>query len=161
MWCLTCLWDPCVSSLDEPVSVHTFISSKSSLAISEMWDSGYLWLQMGNKPILAFFLLLIYCFRAKLSSPEGCSVGLERVGNLWDQDPHTLYVHIRQIRGSLYFEFSLGDMSISLDSCSSSFCSIRGSQQHGTFMVYWSNVIDRKQLEDIWNKWGLPRSGFS
>lgn len=131
------------------IPVHTFISNKSSFAISDLWDSGYLWLQIGNKPVLAFFLLVIYCFHAKQNSPEGCSVGLEFVGNLWDQDLNTLYVQIRQIRHTLCFEVSLWGR---IDSCSSSSENILQHQRFSTtFMVYESTVIDKKQLEDIWN----------
>lgn len=58
--------------------------------------------------MLAFFVLLIYCFRAKQSSPDGCIVDLD-------------CVQVRQIRHRLCFKFSLRGMNISflIDSCSS------------------------------------------
>lgn len=56
-------------------------SNKGSLAISDLWDSEYLWLHVGRKLMLVFILLVIYCFQTKQNSPEGFSVGLKSVGN--------------------------------------------------------------------------------
>lgn len=102
--------------------------------------------------MLAFFILL----HAKQNTPQSSRVGLEHVGNLWDQDLNILCVQIRQIRCSLGVEFSLGGKSIYpfweflAVHHLTIFCISRCPQQHDTFKhteVLWLTENSWKTFE--------------